>query len=831
MVTATGNPPEVFDSALAASYAVQFWTSLGEGDREAAQRAGDQLNLPLVTRPGAAQDSPGAFSFQDVAAEVETAVPVQGAAGAASSGEGEQFATPRSVEPSTPQGTLDCWNHTVKVGVEFVTRSERAAGQLFTPGVCGAIVGSGVEDYLACGVIDCNVGTHISKKKIVPLPIDELVIVIKVRVSSQSVKPKFFSRPFVLWNSLPTDCQTDEVKELLSSLEFVARTWKFLFESYKGAEWMLNAMHGEESEEVRDVVDPLLGTPIPSPRAGRGGLESDVFEDYPPSPSPSDPPLYPGEDDSINVESVTGRAQPSRAPPPSTNRFWNPPAVRHRMFSGASGDDSYSLQSETVTEGGRAWQMTQARLAKLVDRDRKKDKLIRELQEAFRRQGEELELAFKVMREELDAARGEAEQAKSMADRALAKSNSRPPPPVSIQVPSPPANVVPPAPAESPTPWSDPVLFEHFVRQIAAQLNLERFTTMDDLKAQLTSLGIDTETGATDSINGILRRVANCELELFKPEGALAVIRAQLKLLDERRNANVVERGNQLFKDQHAVKAWVQLLEETNVYRYCVDMVVLLILTQDPFENIAEGMATEAAAYKAQYNDLLDARISLSHSLTYPDNMFARSSTAAAVLTDGWSWTVGWSTHDAFEGTFNNGAHFSIKQALEEVTKMIQNAINFAYPTNVAPIPNAIFSEQLRTSYDQAIGFVDSFDPLFKTLSKGGLTPKEAWSRVFVYSKSVFEDIGTVRKVSAVRDASAMIWGSFRTAELLKEYTRLRWLQHPQVSATLALTSMQREGKAIHDAAAARGGESAVIKKHTDEIKLIKLVLERNNLQ
>ncbi len=77
---------------------------------------------------------------------------------------------------------------------------------------------------------------------------------------------------------------------------------------------------------------------------------------------------------------------------------------------------------------------------------------------------------------------------------------------------------------------------------------------------------------------------------------------------------------------------------------------------------------------------------------------------------------------------------------------------------------------------------------------------QEGWNRTLVYVMSVFEDVATVRHISAIKSQSAQIWGSFRTTELLDEYVRLRFICHPQVLSLLALTSMQREGVAVSKA-------------------------------
>ena len=57
--------------------------------------------------------------------------------------------------------------------------------------------------------------------------------------------------------------------------------------------------------------------------------------------------------------------------------------------------------------------------------------------------------------------------------------------------------------------------------------------------------------------------------------------------------------------------------------------------------------------------------------------------------------------------------------------------------------------------------------------------------------------------------------------ELLEEYLRLRFIQHPQVSSILALTSMQREGKSLNEAVANLASEGKAIKTHASQIKTL----------
>ena len=90
-------------------------------------------------------------------------------------------------------------------------------------------------------------------------------------------------------------------------------------------------------------------------------------------------------------------------------------------------------------------------------------------------------------------------------------------------------------------------------------------------------------------------------------------IESRLKTLEERWAGETIERGGRLFRDVVAVNTWVQTFKDKGLFRYCVDMVTLIMLCAKSYKTIAEGMANAAAAHKAKFNDLMEARISLSY--------------------------------------------------------------------------------------------------------------------------------------------------------------------------------------------------------------------------
>jgi hypothetical protein len=82
------------------------------------------------------------------------------------------------------------------------------------------------------------------------------------------------------------------------------------------------------------------------------------------------------------------------------------------------------------------------------------------------------------------------------------------------------------------------------------------------------------------------------------------------------------------------------------------------------------------------------------------------------------------------------------------------------------------------------------------------MSSDDAWERVLIFTKSVFDDVQTVQALMLdSKNTAGMIWGSFRTTKLLEleEYRWLKFFQHPHVLNMLALTSLQCKGKKVEN--------------------------------
>lgn len=197
----------------------------------------------------------------------------------------------------------------------------------------------------------------------------------------------------------------------------------------------------------------------------------------------------------------------------------------------------------------------------------------------------------------------------------------------------------------------------------------------------------------------------------------------------------------------------------------------------------------------------------------------ASSKNKEAANYGGWYWSNLFQSAKTFEGAFRNGTQPKLKKDLEKLNTLMQNAINHQFPAQKHPKHNAILSDQLRRSYAHATAFLESLLPLHRTLRGGGLTKKEAWDRVFVFAKSLFEEIQTKRVVSPISSTSTRVWGSFCTTALLDEYSSFEFVQHPKVSSLLALTLMEREGQALAAATEALQASNHALKGHDSRLK------------
>lgn len=194
-----------------------------------------------------------------------------------------------------------------------------------------------------------------------------------------------------------------------------------------------------------------------------------------------------------------------------------------------------------------------------------------------------------------------------------------------------------------------PALFQQLMRQVVDELCVAGFELRTDPDAR-TNPGL-----VADALEQTIDQVSSCSRRLVSnSRGGSSLWRIGTRVTPSS------EEGR-----PSGILAWFWHGFRPSRTRICIGIEwVWLLSSWSVLRHTAEGMATAAAAHKAEYNSLTEARISLSFGLTYLENLMKKQDKQKHVATGGWFWTTPWSTYVAFKGTFNNGAKDSITSSL-----------------------------------------------------------------------------------------------------------------------------------------------------------------------
>jgi hypothetical protein len=348
-------------------------------------------------------------------------------------------------------------------------------------------------------------------------------------------------------------------------------------------------------------------------------------------------------------------------------------------------------------------------------------------------------------------------------------------------------------------------------RKVHDQINWSNFMTKqeaEDLRKTST-----LQSGLIDKVNAV-------EKELIDPAGMMSTITTRVAALEASKSATSIELAGYVFRDEASVEAFAKAFCDPAINRFVVDPVSLLLLSEPKYETVEKGLLQLANALKANFLTLDRATIDLSYQMVYPDRMLTVSNKDDALINDGVQWAPPFKSHEVFEGAFGSGTKFRLQRAIDTVVNTMQAGIDYHFPPLTHPKANAIFSKQLRLSHDQVKGLLDCLTPLYKKISmEGSLAPKEAWSRVMVFVKSVFDDIYLVRAPNSEASTGSMMWGSFRTTQFLKSYQDLGWANNPKVAIALTFASMKKEGSALGDLTTRVGSLESTAGNHARDIR------------
>eukprot|EP00986_Skeletonema_menzelii_P016383 scaffold14397_cov80-Skeletonema_menzelii.AAC.2 len=306
-----------------------------------------------------------------------------------------------------------------------------------------------------------------------------------------------------------------------------------------------------------------------------------------------------------------------------------------------------------------------------------------------------------------------------------------------------------------------------------------------------------------------------------------------LSLLDDRvhqlesRTTEAIEIAGHNFKNQEEVELFFGVTAattNTNLTRMVMDMKNMLLLTEPAYTTPSSGIEATADALKGGFANTSEGIIMTGFDYSHPTILLKESAKPQDQRDGGVGFADRASDPAVWIGGHLGSEKDRVLSGLERVKNKVLALIKSEYPLRRggrhAEI-NAVLTTLVNEAYTHAVGLIQSMEPLYKTLTQGGMSSKESWRRVKLYVKGVFDSIHEVRGLAGEGTRGAMMWAVLSAHRIGCEYHSHQWINHPRVSSILALSALEHEGDTI----ATLEKEVEAIKKDLKSVtdKLLKL--------
>ena len=271
-------------------------------------------------------------------------------------------------------------------------------------------------------------------------------------------------------------------------------------------------------------------------------------------------------------------------------------------------------------------------------------------------------------------------------------------------------------------------------------------------------------------------------------EDKIQMLQAQLQLLEKRVIGKGVSMGNYVFQSFEELATWVITHVPQNRFGLFVDGVSLFEFFAYDHTDTDMFMTTSHNTQKNGFNTLFEARIATSMQNLFP-TMFGKASSTGMdpseflpALTDPDKWDLNGVT----------GLKHQIDREILNVDFSIESTIN----KRLQDYHDArqIARDCLFKAKHFVLELSNFMSQDYAAWKYRGYTKKDAWRITCVSVRRIFEDIHAVR-VSArdIRDitdatytTAQYIWATLKAHEVMEEYMRRQFYEHPSVSAVLA---------------------------------------------
>lgn len=287
-------------------------------------------------------------------------------------------------------------------------------------------------------------------------------------------------------------------------------------------------------------------------------------------------------------------------------------------------------------------------------------------------------------------------------------------------------------------------------------------------------------------------------------------IQKSIEDLEASRDSSVVRRSGMFFSGESDVTAVIERLpadDRKMIHLYCLDMISVLYLLGTQAGDYNKQIRAMADAKKAGFVGELESKVVLSYTCLVPPTVLTTIEGKDTTAQGGTKWAPLFSDPSYFEQGIGKTTVSRIEGQINTICDLHNKMIESKFPLNLLgqdvgedpnPVWHNVLLEQSRLARAQALGFVQSLLPMYKTFLNSGMQSKESWNRVHVFAREVLQCIQAKRVVAAeMTNPSQMLWGSFQASELAEQFRKQSFIQHPMVSSLMCLTSLEREGKSL----------------------------------
>jgi len=341
---------------------------------------------------------------------------------------------------------------------------------------------------------------------------------------------------------------------------------------------------------------------------------------------------------------------------------------------------------------------------------------------------------------------------------------------------------------------------QQFDARLVAMENLlrthaNRFNNIRPILEQISTLtSFPSPSGSNTTLLALEQRIAALEHQLSTRESpsihieSLSIMQEEIRLLQQRLVGTGISIGSQIFQSYEDFVIWVKTNLPSGRFGLFVDGHSLL----DFFSFIgfldAESVANSFhSSTKSGFKSMLETRVAASMQNYFPAPF---GKVAGEKIEDSES-LPGISDPDKFDNG-STGIRYKILRGMKDVSAQLESNIDKVLRNY--PDARQIARDLLLNSKSFVIDLLNFMSQDYNSWKLRGYTKREAWKMTCRSVHRILDDLQTARMTG--RDAgdgsdidrmtATYIWATAKTHEVMEDYLKYQFFEHPAIAAVLA---------------------------------------------